>query len=306
MVPSTSQPAAPPHSSAMPSTPTPPYSVPSMNEIAFSREKKVSPIVSAVYSTISPIAQQFSLPCAISAGVGAATSISSDVDVDRAHRHLGTIASRNREFHGEAKYNPISSGPDPTWYHRLVRGPHGHIPPTKPASSTTYHVIHCRPRLLTCSIDRRLNVGYEADDNACNNRLMFFESTDGIDLEVRSEPSAWHFIVVVYFSLGFMAGRFILDRCVFHSLKISGCWRNSKEERSELGLEPTIIGQHNVNHLDVVHELINTVFSTALKESKPIYISITSDPSPNFLQGTVGIKRVTKQAPLCCLVDRGH
>ncbi|CAA0834978.1 Ubiquitin-conjugating enzyme E2 variant 1D [Striga hermonthica] len=36
----------------------------------------------------------------------------------------------------------------------------------------------------------------------------------------------------------------------------------------------TIIGQHNVNHLDVAHELIDTVISTA-EEKQAVYISIT-------------------------------
>ncbi|GER39687.1 pyruvate decarboxylase 1, partial [Striga asiatica] len=49
--------------------------------------------------------------------------------------------------------------------------------------------------------------------------------------------------------------------------------------------------QHNVNQLDVVHELIDRAISTALKKSN-------SRSLTNFLYGTVSIKRVTKQAPL--------
>ncbi|GER39232.1 LAG1 longevity assurance homolog 2 [Striga asiatica] len=178
-------------------------------------------------STISPIAQQFS-PCAISAGVGASASISSDVDVDRAHRH------HCRRKSGISRRGKIQSDQQRTRSH-LVSPPRSWSPwphtshEASVLATNIDHVIHRRPCLLTCSIDRRLNIGYEADDNACNNRLMFKSG---------SEPSAWHFIVAVYFALGFMAGRFILDRCVFHFLEIFGCWRNSKKERSELRLEP--------------------------------------------------------------------
>ncbi|GER36426.1 pyruvate decarboxylase [Striga asiatica] len=46
------------------------------------------------------------------------------------------------------------------------------------------------------------------------------------------------------------------------------------------------IRQHNVNQLDVAHELINTAISTALKKSKSVYISISCNlpaiPHPTF------------------------
>ncbi|GER43966.1 exocyst complex component 3-like protein 4 [Striga asiatica] len=113
------------------------------------------------------------------------------------------------EFHGETKHNLISGGPDLTRRHRPrppLRPPHVARATDRPTTSFLVpveadipaanidHVIHGRFHLLTCSVDQRLNAGYDRlrslqsiDVQSLIDVRSFqlkFESADGINLEV--------------------------------------------------------------------------------------------------------------------------
>lgn len=64
----------------------------------------------------------------------------------------------------------------------------------------------------------------------------------------------------------------------------------------------TLDTQAVVNNLDDAHELIDTAISTALKESKPVYISISCNlpgiPHPTFARDPVPFFLAPKYEPL--------
>ncbi|GER41037.1 ubiquitin-conjugating enzyme E2 variant 2 [Striga asiatica] len=143
-------------------------------------------------------------PCAISDGAGAAASIFSDVDIDRAHRHLGNIAGGNWEFHGEAsdqrRTRSHSVSPPRSWI------PRPHTSSTKPMSSPPTSTMSSTAAPASSPA---ASTGGSTSSMKQTARLRQLTDVRSFQVKFDIEPS-----VAVYFALEFMAGRFEANECL--------------------------------------------------------------------------------------------